>query len=143
MNWQYLAWSWNPHPYLTGPDLDRVVLGRRDWQTRVAATKEFSRYRPNVGSLDQIAAGSIFELYPVQGTEDENQGIAYLKVVQVSADENLAELCEHDGRSKPDIESLPKGGKVEMVFRKLGDARLPVALIAANDQIPNPKFQLI
>jgi hypothetical protein len=142
VGWQYLAWGWNPRPYLEGGDLDREVLGAREWPTRswITAIKESHRYRLNVGFLDQVAVGSIFELFPADRAEGSDVSLGFVKVSRVAAGECLAEPCAFDGRAAGDIANLPLGANAELVYRELGDARLPVALISATDETPNKEL---
>jgi hypothetical protein len=140
--WQYQAWSWNPRPYINGADLDREVLGVREWPTRswITATKELKRFRLNVGFLDQIAPGSIFELFPADRGEGSDVRLGFLKVSRVEAGECLAEPCAYENHAAVHIDKLPMGANAELVYRELGDARLPVGLMAATNETPNQEL---
>lgn len=129
LNWHYAGWGWNPRPYLSGDRLDLEILGRREWPERslAAATRESRQYRLNVGFLDQIAPGSIFALYPPTGAPNEDQPITYLRVTGVTAGECVALPVEYSRTPVPD--SLPLGGRAELVYLELGDARLPVDIL--------------
>lgn len=141
--WQYQAWSWNPRPYINGADLDREVLGVREWPTRswITATKELKRFRLNVGFLDQIAPGSIFELFPADRAEGSDVRLGFLKVSRVDAGECLAEPCAYENHPAVHIDELPLGANAELVYRELGDARLPVGLMAAANETPNQELR--
>ncbi|MDP1563459.1 MAG: caspase family protein, partial [Pirellulaceae bacterium] len=140
--WQYQAWSWNPRPYINGADLDREVLGVREWPTRswITATKELKRFRLNVGFLDQIAPGSIFELFPADRAEGSDVRLGFLKVSRVEAGECLAEPCAYENHTAVHVDELPLGANAELVYRELGDARLPVGLMAAANETPNQEL---
>ncbi|MBL8888443.1 MAG: caspase family protein [Planctomycetaceae bacterium] len=137
--WQYQTWNWNPRPYLEGSDLDREVLGMHQWPTRswITATKETQRFRLNVGFLDQIAPGSVFELFAADRDNDSTASLGFLKVSRVFAGECLAEPCPFAERPAVNFADLPVGANAELVYRELGDARLPVGLIAATDETAN------
>lgn len=140
--WQYQAWSWNPRPYINGSDLDREVLGVREWPTRswITATKELKQFRLNVGFLDQIAPGSIFELFPADRAEGSDVRLGFLKVSRVEAGECLAEPCAYENHPVVHVDELPLGANAELVYRELGDARLPVGLMAAANETPNQEL---
>ncbi len=137
--WQYQTWNWNPRPYLEGSDLEREVMGIHQWPTRswITATKETRRFRLNVGFLDQIAPGSVFELFPAERAEGSHDSLGFLKVTRVEAAKCWAEPCEFEGRPAVDFAELPVGANAELVYRELGDARLPVGLIPASEETAN------
>lgn len=130
IQWKYAGWNWQPFPYLAGEETAREVLSQATMpeRSRIQVVRKGDQFRLNVGFLSQITIGSIFAVFPQSGDEADDQAVGYLQVIKLTAGDCLAVPCSFENSVQPTLDGYPLKGRAELVYRELGDARLPVWL---------------
>jgi hypothetical protein len=119
-----------PTPCFEG-DLDREVLGLREWPGRSAIV--LSRRRAglsiNAGQLHGIAPGSMLAVYPpAGGARSENTLLGHVKVTAAGPSSAVVVPTVYQKRDAPDADALFVGSRCKLVARDLGDMRVRVAV---------------
>lgn len=135
LRWRHTGWSWSPLPYIEGNRLDQAVLGRDSFPDRSVyrVIRNGDALLVNAGLLQQIRPGSVFAVYPPAGTAEPEQLAGHIEVVQANATSARVRSCRFEDAAEVPIDQLPDNGRCELVYRELGDARLPVMAVALDE----------
>ncbi len=115
---QYVAWGRTyPTPLMEGDQLDREVLGLRDWPGRsqiVLRIDEPHRFTINAGELHGLTAGSVLAVYPSADRPNPEQPLGHVRVTRLGALDASVEPCAYGDAAAP--RDLPSGARCELVF---------------------------
>lgn len=123
-----------PTPLLEGSQRDNLILGREALPERsrlVLRQQRDKRWSVNAGALHRMSVGTVLAVYPPvhSATVDDDSAtkpISHVRVTEQDLARSFVEPCDYDGISASD--SLPKGGRCEVVFENVVDIRLRVSI---------------
>ena len=126
---QYVQWHrTSPTPLIEGVDLDREVLGRRQWpgRSRFTLVPSGDGWKVTGGALHGLTEGSILAVYPPAGAADADKPLGHVRIRKSDPFEAEVEPCRHAKLDSP--KSLPEGGRCEPAYLDYGRMRLRVAV---------------
>jgi hypothetical protein len=113
---QYAAWGRTaPTPLVEGGDLDREVLGMKQWpgRSRIVLTQDGDgQWRINAGALLGLNQDSILAVYDPRDASDKPVG--YAKVTEVGVASSAVSPCAFEQTAKN--EKLTPGSRCELAF---------------------------
>ena len=121
-----------PTPFCEG-DLDREVLGLRQWPTHpdIVLEHEPGKLRVSAGELLGLTPGSVLAVRRPAGVDSGAEEIlGHVRVVSASPTSAIVKPAAYRGKLAPDAEALPDLARCELVSRDFGDMR--VKLFAAD-----------
>jgi len=131
---RYVSWGLSfPVPLAEGTDLDREVLGVREWPRSpiVLDALPQGRCQINVGSLYGLTLGSVLEVRPPAGAANADQLLGHVKVKRLTMLDADVVPCEFGNQPTPD--KLPPGALCEVAYLDGGSLRLRVAVDQRDD----------
>lgn len=128
---RYLAQGrMSPTPSLEGPNIDREVLGQKQWpgRPRVTLAVRANGYRIDAGAVHEITPGSILAVFPPPNASRRSAMTAplgHVRVDQVRAFDSSVSPVAYGG--KPAAPNIPNGAQCRLVHVDYRLHRLKVA----------------
>lgn len=117
-----------PTPFSDG-DLDREVLGIKEWphRSRVVLRKEAMEI--NAGELAGLTRGSILALHPPAGDKgDRTKILGYVQVSELATATAKVSPCKHHDKDPVPLDKIPDLASCELVSRDFGHMKLTYAV---------------
>lgn len=127
--------SCGPTPTFSG-DLDREVLGLREWpgRSQLILQQDADRWRINAGELQGLAMGSILAVFPPATVSAEMSRVGYVRVIRATPTSAEVEPCQYGNLPAIAVEKLQDLMRCEVVSRHLGDLRIRLAVRASDPE---------
>ena len=134
---QFIRWDRAfPVPFAEGDDLDREVLGLREWPNRtpiVLHRRSPTKWSVNAGSMHGLNQKTILAVFPPAGDESKDAPIGHIEVSpRITLLEAEVTPCPYEGT--PEVNDLPDGGRCEIVSQTFGDFHVTVAADPLDNQ---------
>ena len=112
-----------PTPFAEG-DLDREVLGIRDWPSRSLLQLETGRepWEVTGGALMGLTSESVLAVHPRPGSENPARLLGHVRVRGVSPTSATVEPVAYGGLQR--VARLPDQARCRLVYQDLGDLRM-------------------
>lgn len=119
-----------------GGDLDREVLGFREWpgRSQILLTPEGGKWEINAGELQGLAQGSVLAVYPpVAAAKQTDSPLGYVRVTRSTPTSARVESIEYNSLPALAADKLQSSLRCEIVSRQMGDLRVKLHIAASSD----------
>ena len=136
--WKYQQWGWQPYCLIEGTELDREVLGKRDWTDRSRITLTQSRdnsLQVSAGLVHGVTLNSVLAVYPPASATDTNSLCGYVKVTAVDLLTATVVPTKFGDEDELARDAFPLPGRCELVHGDFGDLRITLKVKAFPDEL--------